>query len=309
MMPRLYWPYMWLPLLLLGASLAAQQPPSDHAAGVALYRRREYAQAIEALRRAVESEKPGTPEYRESVLLLGQCFFLSARPAEAAPWLEKAAEGARATEVLYMLGVSYVQQNQPARATAAFAAMFGFPPDSAAAHLVTAQMMLRYEFEEPAEKEAARALQLDSRIPQAHYLLGLVAIYRGQIDRGIAELQREIDINPNFAMAYYKLGDAYTRREQWDAAIPFLQKSVWINPDYSGPYILLGKAYLRKDELANAEGMLRQAIKMDPQNYSAHYLLGQTLIKAGKTEEGRSMLERSQTIRGAPPPPPDRARP
>ncbi|MBZ5724102.1 MAG: tetratricopeptide repeat protein [Acidobacteriia bacterium] len=280
------------------AQLDANAPEVAHATGVLYYRLHDYPKAIEALTRAAGKEAASSASYRQSAFFLGHSYYLSAHMPEAISWLEKAvAAGIRTNEVWYMLGNAYIQQREPAKAVAAFANMFAVPPDSAAAHLLTAQMMVRQEFEEFAVKELDRALELDARTPEAHYLLGELAVYRGDIDRAIAEFQRELAINPNFAMAYYKMGDAYTRREDWDRAIPFLQRSVWLNPDFSGPYILLGKAYLKKNELANAEGMLRQAIKMDPQNSSAHYILGQALMQAGRTDEGRKMLERSKQLR------------
>jgi len=121
-------------------------------------------------------------------------------------------------------------------------------------------------------------------------------VYRGDIDGGIREFQRERAINPNYAIVHYKLGGAYSRKDR-ERAIPFLERAVWPNPDFSGPYILLGKAYLKKNELATAEGMLREAIRIGPQNSSAHYLLGQTLVQAGHSEAGRKMLERSQQLK------------
>ena len=279
-----------LPLLLLVAD--------EHATGVALYKQRQFSKTIEILERAVIAEKPGTPEYRESAVILGQSYYMTAHMPQAAKWLQSAVnDGARVNEVFYMLGNCYIQLHEQDKSRAAFAAMFGVPVSSASAHLLTAQFMVRQEFEQDAAKELAAAVALDPKIPQAHYLLGILAIFRSDLDRGIAELTQEIAINPNFAMAYYKLGDAYTRREEWDAAIPLLQRSVWLNPDYSGPYILLGKAYLKKDDLASAEGMLRRAIKMDPVNYQATYSLGQVLLKQGKAEEGRKTLEESQKLR------------
>jgi tetratricopeptide (TPR) repeat protein len=270
----------------------------DHSAGVEFYKQRQFSKSIESLERAVATEKPGTPEYRESAVILGQSYYLSARLPEATAWLQKAVnDGVRINEVFYMLGNCYIQQREPIRSRAAFAAMFSVPFDSAAAHLLTAQFMIRQEFEEFAQKELASAVELDPKIPQAHYLLGMMAIYRNELDRGIKEMREEISINPDFAMAHYRLGDAYTRREDWDAAIPPLQRAVWLNPDYSGPYILLGKAYFKKKDLGSAEGMLRRAVKMDPANYQAHYILGQVLIEAGKPEEGRRMLEESQKLR------------
>jgi tetratricopeptide (TPR) repeat protein len=283
---------------LLSSALWFVLLADDHSAGVESYRQRQFAKTIESLERAVATEKPGTPEYRESAVILGQSYYLTARMPEAAAWLQRAVnDGVRINEVFYMLGNCYIQQREPAKSRAAFAAMFNVPFESASAHLLTAQFMVRQEFEEFAQTELVRAVELDAKIPQAHYLLGMMAIFRNELDKGIEEMRQEISINPDFAMAHYRLGDAYTRREDWDAAIPPLQRAVWLNPDYSGPYMLLGKAYFKKKDLGSAEGMLRRAVKMDPANFQAHYMLGQVLIEAGKTEEGRKMLEESQKLR------------
>jgi tetratricopeptide (TPR) repeat protein len=277
---------------------AANTPPEDpHRAALEAYRQHQYPKAAELFEKAVAIEKPDSSEYRESVLLLAQSYYLQNKPAQALPWLERAVQLRLNTlEVSYMLGNTYIQTRQPDKAVEAFALMFGYKPDSAAAHLVAAQFMIRQEFEEDAVKEIHKALELNPNLPQAHYLLGELAIFRSNIDEAVEHLTREIALNPDFAMAYYKLGDAYTRREQWDQAIPQLQRAIWLNPNYSGPYILLGKAYFKRGELANAEGMLRRAIAIDPNNQSAHYILGQTLMQAGKTEEARKMLQRSREL-------------
>jgi tetratricopeptide (TPR) repeat protein len=286
---------MMLVTLVLLATLA-----DDHSAGVELYRQRQFARTIETQTRAIATEKPGTPEYRESAVILGQSYYLTSHLEEASFWLQKAVDDdVRINEVFYMLGNCYIKQRAPDKSRASFAAMFGFPAESASAYLLNAQFMIRQEFEEMAARELARAVQLDPRLPQVHYLIGMQAIFRNDLDKGIEEMEREIALNPDFAMAYYKLGDAYTRREDWDRAIPCLERSVWLNPDYSGPYILLGKAYFKKNDLGSAEGMLRRALKLDPANYQAHYMLGQVLVQAGKTEEGRKLLEESQKMRVA----------
>lgn len=265
---------------------------------VAHYNRREYSKAVERFEEVLKSESPDSPIYRESTLYLAQSLYLTNHFKEALPHLEKAiAGGPRKLEAAYMLGNAYVQLHEIGLAARAFALLYGVAPDSAAAYLVTAQMMMRQGFEENAAQAAGRSLELNANIPQAHYLLGEVAIYKGEIDSAITELTSEIKLNPNFAMAYYKLGDAYTRREQWDEAIPHLERSIWLSPTYSGAYILLGKGYLRRKELPNAENMLRQALRMDPQNSSAYYLLGQTLAQQGRTEEAKKAMEKSQQLK------------
>ena len=265
----------------------------DHQAAVAAYKQHQFAEAVTHFTEALKTEQPGSAEYEESVLLLGQTLFLEAKYADAIPWLEKATSGKAATpEASYMLGNAFLMMRQPEKAVPAFARLFGVDPDSAAAHLTTARMLMHHDMDGEAADEARIALKLDPRIPEAHFLLGEVAIGHAEIDQAIAELKQEIALNPGFAMAHYRLGDAYSRREEWDQAMAPLERSVWLNPNYSGPYILLGKGYLKRKELANADGVLRHALALDPQNSSAHYLLGQTLMQAGKTEEAKKEMDK-----------------
>ena len=260
----------------------------EHEQALAAYKQHQYPEAVAHFTEALKTEKPGTFEYEESVLLLGQTLFLQSNYKEAIPWLEKATASKAATpESAYMLGNACIFTQQPDRAVKAFAQLFKVAPDSAAAHLTTARMMLRHDVDGEAARQAKRALEIDPRMPEAHFLLGEVAILHAEIDLAIAELTQEIAINPGYAMAHYRLGDAYSRREQWDEAMAPLERSVWLNPNYSGPFILLGKGYLKRKELFNAEGVLRHALRLDPQNQSAHYLLGQTLMQEGKTRGGQ----------------------
>lgn len=264
-----------------------------HRQGVALYRQQRYTDAITALETAAKTEKYDSPEYKESVLLIGQSYFMLSQAPKAIPWLEKVPE---VNEANYMLGYAYLQTAQRDNAETAFARLFNVKPDSAAGHLLAAQMMLKQEYEKEAETELTTALGLDPKLPEAHFLLGEIEIYRGKLDEGISQMNAELGLNPNFSMAWYRRGDAYTRQQRWDAAIPDLQRAVWLNPDFSGPFILLGRCYFKQRDFSNAEGILRRALKLDPNNRSATYLLGETLVAEGKGDEGRALL---QTIKGS----------
>ena len=281
---------------LAGADAAS--PEIAYLRGLVSYRLHDYAEAAKALKIAAPAIPETSPRYVETVRMIGRCEYLAGHIAAAIPWLEKArASGVQSNELFYVLGNSYLHAQQIEKARAAFAAMFGVPADSGAAHLLTARMMLRQELEDDAQRESEQALARDPKLPGAHFILGEIAIYRAQTDRAIDELNREIALNPNYAMAYYRLGDAYTRREDWDRAIPPLQRAVWLDPTYSGPYILLGKALWKTGDLPGAERMLRRALQMDPGNSSAHYLLGRTLIQSGRAEEGKKLLRRSEELK------------
>ncbi len=268
---------------------------------MALYRQHQYAKAAELFEKAVASEPKDSKEYRESALFLGQSYYLTGKVPEAVPWLEKAQQaGVNLVELSYMLGNAYIQTHQPDKASNAFAVMFGFKPDSAAAHLITAQQMVRQEFEEDARNELQKALTIDPRIPEAHYMLGELAIYRSNIDTAVQELLHEIALNPNFAMAYYKLGDAYSRRDQWDQAIPQLERSIWINPTYSGPYILLGKGYLKLRRTAERGGQFTARARNGPQQLFRALHPGTDAHagrQGGRRQEDRSRGPRSYNTR------------
>jgi tetratricopeptide (TPR) repeat protein len=278
-----------LALLLAGGAAS-----EVHQRGVQLYKQQKYADAIAELQQAAESEDPSGPDYKESALLIGQSYFMMSEAPKAIPWLEKVTN---VNEANYMLGYAYLQNKQPDESEAAFARLFGVKPDSAAGHLLAAQMLVKHEYESYAEAEARKALALDPKLPGAHFLLGEIALYGGRIDEGIGEMNRELEINPGSAMAWYRRGDGYTRQEKWDTAIPDLQRAVWLNPDYSGPYILLGKCYFKTANYSNAEGILRRALAIDPGNASANYLLAQTLSAEGKKDEAKMLLDKVRAMK------------
>jgi superkiller protein 3 len=280
---------------LVVALLASAGVLSDaHQRGVDLYKQKRYPEAIAALQTAVQSEDPASDAYKESVVMIGQSYFMLSQSANAIPWLEKLPN---TNEANYMLGYAYLQTHQEAKSEAAFARLFQVNPDSAAGHLLAGQMLIKKEFYVEAAAELAKALAMDPKLPETHFLLGELAILGGRMDEAIDQLKAELAINPNFSMAWYRLGDAYQRQEHWDRAIPNLQRAVWLNQNFSGPFILLGKCYFKQQDYVNAEGILRRALLLDPNNHSANYLLAQTLTAEGKKEEARTLLQKVKDLK------------
>ena len=266
-------------------------------AGVAHYHANDPLPAIEQLAAVLPALPPDSPERREAIQVLGLSHYLAGHLGDAIPFLEQTrAFAPENSDLAYILGMAYIQTRQPDRARETWARAFHVPADSAAAHLLAAQMMVRAEMEQMAQAELTAALKKDPRLPQANLLLGQAALFRGRFDDAIALFEKELATNPGNAMAYYRMGDAYTRQQEWDKALGALQRSVWLNPFFSGPYILMGKVYQAKGDRAAAEGMLRRAIGYDPNNKTAHYILGQVLQQLGRTEEAKKELEIAQRL-------------
>jgi tetratricopeptide (TPR) repeat protein len=255
--------------------------------------------AIETLSGVLDRLPAESVERKEAEQILGLASFATGRYAEAIPYLEATRRWAPDNlELSYALSQAYIQTQKPNEARQVIAATYGVPEDSAAGHLVTAQVMVRLEMEEQATAELKRALEKDPRMPNANYLLGQMAMFRGRLADAIALTERELASNPGHSMAWSQLGDGYLRQSKWDEAIVALQKSIWLNPYYSAPYILLGRAYMKKEQPSRAEAMLRRAIQYDPNNRSAHYLLAQVLQQTGRADEAKREFDIAERLQG-----------
>ena len=267
--------------------------------GVAYYHAGDAGHAIETLEKVVPRLPEGSGERREAVQVLGLSHYLAGHIAESIPYLEEI----RATvpddmKLAYALSMAYAQTRQPGKARESIARTFKLPPESAAAYLLTGQMMNRLELEDLAEASLKQAMAKDAKLPEVHYLLGQIAVFRSRLDEGLALLRAELALNPAHAMAMYWIGDVYVRQAKWSEAIASLQQSIWINPYFSGPYILLGKAFAKTAQPAAAEEMLRHAIQYDPNNKAAHYLLAQLLQQAGRTDDAQKEFAIAARLQG-----------
>jgi predicted Zn-dependent protease len=196
----------------------------------------------------------------------------------------------------YVLGVSYVQTMAYDNARKAFATMYGVPPDSAASHVFLARMLMRQGYDTVAEQELKKAIDIDAKLPMAHFSLGEMYIFKSRIPEAIQAFETELAINPANAATYYRLADAYTRVMRWDDAERLLQQSIWLDATASGPYILMGKVLLKKNDAELAVRSLQRALQMDPNNYITHNLLGQAYRMQGKSAEAESELQASQKL-------------
>ncbi len=277
---------------------AKNQPLIKHLTGLALYQKGNYQQAVEYLTASFQQTPKGTAQHLQAAHLLGMSHYFLGHLPEALPLLvEIEGSSLDTSETQYLRGICQFQVQQVDEGRKTFARMFSVSADSAAAYLINAEMMIRQQLEELAVPELQKALVLDAKIPEAHFLLGELAIYKSDIDHGIELLQQEIALNPAHAMAYYRLGEAYTRQLKWDEALTPLQKSIWLNPFFSGPFIVLGKVYLKKGDLTNAENILKRALAMDVNNYAGHYLLAQVYQKAGRQEDARKEFQTAERLR------------
>jgi len=277
--------------------LAKTVPPPknlSHEFGVTYYRKGDYLNAVANLRKAIEEN----PADGEAMQLTGLSLYLAGKPGDAIPYLEKVQSWYPSANVdaAYILGVAYIQTKQYPNARAAFAKMFQVPPESAAAYLFTARLLLRFDFGPIAEEYGKKAVELDAKLPLAHQMLGELYLYQSKIPEAAAQFEQELALNPGNPVAYYKLADAYSRLQKFDEAERLLQRSIWLDATSTGPYILLGKVLLKKGETQLAIRALQRAISMDPSNNIPHHLLGQAYRELGRAEDADRELKLAEQL-------------
>jgi predicted Zn-dependent protease len=255
----------------------------DRIEGLARYAQSELTLADAAFAAALKED----PNDIESAQMRGLTLFRLGRPADAIPLLEFASAkgGLGKADPNYILALCYMDTRRYDDARHAFAAQFGFAPDSAEAYLVAARMLLRREYLPIAQSYAQKSVELEPALPLAHELLGEIALAGNHLDEAIAEFEKEKAHNPLEGSIYDRLGDTYSRAARYDDAQRSLQEAILLEPNSTGPYILLGKTMLKKGDPIAAVTYLDRAAQMDPANYITHSLLGQAYRAMGRTED------------------------
>ncbi|MBS2000767.1 MAG: tetratricopeptide repeat protein [Candidatus Obscuribacterales bacterium] len=111
-----------------------------------------------------------------------------------------------------------------------------------------------------AQNQAQRAVDADTKIPEAHYALGMVYKEQGKLN---------------------------------DAALEF-KKAIQLDPNYSDGYSGLGLVQLAQNNPAAAAATFQKAIKVNTGDWTAHYGLGQALLNQGKYDAALRELNTAQ---------------
>jgi len=269
--------------------------------GFIYYQQRDMAAAEAAYARALQQD----PSDRESMQMRGVALYSLGRPADAIPLLEKAHTSVPAANVdpNYVLGVCYIATRRYDDARHAFAAQYGFAPDSAPAYLLAGRLLLRQENPAAAEDSTRKALAIQPNLPLAHQLLGEIDLARGQLPEAIAELNEERDMNPLNGAVYDRLGDAYVRSGDDARAQEALSRAILLEPTATAPYILLGKVMLNQQNYLLATLYLERARAMDPSNFITHNLLGQAYRRTGRTTEANQEFQTAEQLQNGKKPP------
>jgi tetratricopeptide (TPR) repeat protein len=268
-----------------------------HDLGLICYRNNKLVEARQAFSKAIQDD----PADQESVQMLGLTLYRMGQPAAAIPYLERVGQWTPNSEAdaNYVLGLCYLNAQRYDDARKSFAAQYGLPAESGAAHLLLGNMLMNANLPELAASEARKALQSSPGLPLAHFMLGEVALYKSAIDEAVTEFEAERALNPDYSPVYDRLGDAYIHIGKYDEAQQALMKAISLDTSRTGPFILMGKVLLRRNDPQSAMLYLKHATKMDPGNYITHTLLGQAYRAMGQENDAKQEFDTAAKLQAA----------
>jgi tetratricopeptide (TPR) repeat protein len=136
---------------------------------------------------------------------------------------------------------------------------------------------------------AAKALELDPKLVEAHELMANLALEDSNTAEALRQADAALAIAPDAldALAVHAAVEALADRSP-DA---WLEKIRQINPSYGEGCAIIAHHLLLNYRYEDAVGYYRKALELDPQLWPAHSALGVNLMRLGEDGEARRELE------------------
>ena len=145
---------------------------------------------------------------------------------------------------------------------------------------------------------AQKAVSLDPRNAEGHWMIGVGYARNGQPEQGMASCETALALNPNNDCAHFCAGVTNMALGKAAEALPFFQQSLRLNPRFRPftKYKYMGLAYLHSGQDTEAITVLYRAIAGSPRDPLANFALTSALALNGRVEDARAALKNSMTL-------------
>lgn len=196
----------------------------------------------------------------------------------------------------YHLIVYYGYEPPPAteaykRAKAAAARALELDEGLAEAHTAMAMIQANYEKDAAAsEKSLKRALALNPSYATAHQRYAWVLLGSGRLDEAFQEMRRAQQLDPVSLTINAALGSMLNFARRYDEAITQLQKTLSMDQNFSLARYNLGLAYAHKGMFEEAVTEFHRAKELDPDSTDALEAIGYVYAVTGRRNEARRVV-------------------
>ncbi len=273
------------------AAWKSDLPGLDRNWGFASYRAELYSDAIPPLERQLASA-PGDAFVRK---LLALSYFAAdtfIKTAEVLrPFLKDPPDD---PALLFALGTSLVRTRHSEIARGIFRRLLEQNASNPAVHLLLGQAYAQQK--DYGLNELKSALQLDPRLPEAHFLMGLIHLRQSDFESAAREFRSELEIRSKDPVTSYHLGYTLLMQGHADLAAALLREVMQAKPDYEPARFELGRSLLQQGDAAGAVESLEVAEKLMPDREATYFQLSQAYRRLGRLPEAQQALAAYQKL-------------
>jgi tetratricopeptide (TPR) repeat protein len=280
--------------------------------GIAAARAQDYPECVRALRPVVSEN----PQDNVARAMLGTALFATHSYADAVQVFTPLGDSVlQLHELAYSWAASLVHINKYSEATALLNKLEQQQLSTDTLILV-AQLWSQMGAYEKAVDSCHRSLQLDPKLPRAHYFAGLALLRLERSAEAAQEFRGELQLDPDSTDAQYHLAFSLLQQSQNEQAVELLKTVVARKPDHAEANYELGKELLMEGKSDQSLSYLEAAVRLKPQFEPAHYQLQSAYRALGRKDDAerevkiyRALKAKSRNITLPPPRQPNPAPP
>jgi tetratricopeptide (TPR) repeat protein len=142
-----------------------------------------------------------------------------------------------------------------------------------------------------------KALNVNPQFYKGYLALGLAKKDMNDMQAAISALESAVEINPGYDKAYGAMGDIYINAKNYDKAKEVLNIAITVNEDYAYGYKILGKVYKEEENWDKAISTLQMAVALNERDATSYYELAVSFNAKGKCEEAKIAARNSTEIK------------
>ena len=151
-----------------------------------------------------------------------------------------------------------------------------------------------------AEEEIRRAIELNPRGEEFHYLYSFFLITRGRFEEALAEAQRAVALDPLLLRLHQHLAFTYFHARRFDEAIAHLQQTLRLDADMAPLHKLLGDALEQKGRREEAIAEWQKALQLSGDDRAGGAARGGFVRKKFPEDAARRRGEKARSSEQAP---------
>ena len=115
------------------------------------------------------------------------------------------------------------------------------------------------------EEAARRSRELDPRLAEPAYSLGVIRLDEGDLDGAEALFSEALEVRPEYPEALFSLGVIHNKRGEFRKALELLQRAVDLRPDYAEAYYNMKESYDGLRDFESSIAVLKKAVRLNPE--------------------------------------------